>query len=191
MRSTVEVAAFQSLGTIFGLTNPVMFSLSNVIIPVVARRKKQEGNVQAVRAAAGHGLQSGLLILPYFLLLAIFPHATLNIFYGATSPYAGLETELRIFVLGYLFVYLAHFFGAVFYGMGESALVFRSQLAGAIAAVMVGLPLAAFDGVRGACTGLALAFAVQTATCLLYLRRREPEGAVAAVVAVGIDHQRL
>ncbi len=187
IRNTIEVAAFQSLGTVLGLINPVMFSLSNVVIPVVARRRKLDGNAQAFRAAAGHGLQTGLLIFPYILLLAIFPHTSLKIFYGANSPYAGLATELRIYVLGYLFVYLAHFLGALFYGLGESALVFRSQLAGAIASVMFGLPLAAYGGVRGACAGLALAFLVQTAVSLYYLWRRDCEEPLSAAVAAELE----
>jgi O-antigen/teichoic acid export membrane protein len=187
IRSTIEVAAFQSLGTVLGLTNPIMFSLSNIVIPAVARRRKLDGNAQAFRAAAAHGLQTGVLILPYFLLLAIFPHASLRIFYGSNSLYAGLGTELRIYVVGYLFVYLAHFLGALFYGLGEGALVFRSQLAGAIAAVLFGLPLAAFGGVRGACAGLALAFAVQTAASLFYLWRRDREEPLATVVAVEFE----
>jgi len=187
IRSTIEVAAFQSLGTVLGLANPAMFSLSNVVIPVVARRRKLDGNAHAFRAAAGHGLQTGLLILPYFLLLAIFPQTSLKIFYGANSLYAGLGSELRIYVVGYLFVYLAHFLGALFYGLGESALVFRSQLAGAVAAVVFGLPLAAFGGVRGACAGLALAFAVQTAASFFYLWRRDRGESVATVVAVEFE----
>jgi len=187
IRSTIEVAAFQSLGTVLGLANPLMFSLSNVVIPVVARRRKLDGNAQAFRAAAGHGLQTGLLILPYFLLLAIFPQTSLKIFYGANSLYAGLGTELRIYVIGYLFVYLAHFLGALFYGLGESPLVFRSQLAGAIAAVLFGLPLAAYGGVRGACAGIALAFMVQTGASLFYLWRRDRQAPLSSAVAVEFE----
>jgi O-antigen/teichoic acid export membrane protein len=93
--------------------------------------------------------QGVLILLPYALLLLLAPGWVLAHLY-AGSAYAGLETPLRLLVVGSLLLYLAHTGSAVLYGLGLASAALVVQFAGTGALLLCGLPLTAAWGLNGA-----------------------------------------
>jgi O-antigen/teichoic acid export membrane protein len=175
LRSMPEVGAFQSLINVLGITNPVLFSLSNLIVPLVAASKNARRNESPLRATFRFSSQAGALLVPYYVALLIAPLLALRIFYGPHSAYLAFSPELRVLSIGYFFLFLSHILGAHEYGEGRSLVVFRCQLAGAAVALVTGFPLASRYGVRGACWAFGITFIVQTILFAWYLRHGSAE----------------
>ena len=173
-------AAFQAAANLLGATHPVMFGVSNVMVPAAARAR-QNGSLGTSRGIAfKYAAQGAILILPYYLALALWPRGVLQVLYGVGSIYSGLETALRLFVLAYTFNYLAQALAGLLYGLEHARSVLLTQLLGALAAVIVGLPLAAWIGVPGACLGSLVVSLVRTgvgAFFVMNLREPLPEAA--------------
>jgi O-antigen/teichoic acid export membrane protein len=173
LRSMGDVGAFQSLLNVLGVTNPILFSLSNLLVPLVAASKSSEPNSPPLRTTLRYSSRAGALLLPYYAVILAVPIVALRIFYGANSAYLTFGPELRILVFGYVFLFLSHVLAAHEYGEGRSDIVFRCQLAGAVVALATGLPLAMRYGVQGACWAFGITFAIQTLIFGWYLRRRD------------------
>jgi O-antigen/teichoic acid export membrane protein len=165
-----SAAQFQATANVMGVSHPVMFSMSNLIVPAVARARATDGVRAAWRVAAIYGGQAGLLLLPYFVLLLVWPDGMLELFYGADSPYLALEEMVRLFVLVYCFRYVVYVLGGVLRGLQAGQSVFLGQLAGALAALFIGLPLAAVSAI-GAVGGVVIS-AASEALATAYLLRR-------------------
>jgi O-antigen/teichoic acid export membrane protein len=174
LRSMGDVGAFQSLMNVLGVTNPILFSLSNLLVPLVAASASKNGgpNSSPLRATFRYSSRAGALLLPYYAVILAVPIVALRIFYGADSAYLTFGPDLRILVFGYVFLFLSHVLAAHEYGEGRSDIVFRCQLAGAVVALATGLPLAMRYGVLGACWAFGITFAIQTLIFGWYLRRR-------------------
>ena len=183
LRSLGDVGAFQSLMNVLGVTNPILFSLSNLLVPLVAASRNSPSNSSSLRATFRFSSRAGALLLPYYAVLLVAPFLALRIFYGANSAYLSFGAELRILVLGYVFLFLSHVLAAYEYGEGRSNIVFRCQLGGALVALATGLPLAMIYGVRGACWAFGITFAVQTLIFGWYLRRGGSSEASYAAIA--------
>src|SRR5580700_1590437 len=188
LRSMGEVGAYQSLMNVLGVTNPILFSLSNLLVPLVAASKGSHSNSSPLRATFRYSSRAAALLLPYYAVILAVPFLALRIFYGATSAYLSFGPELRILVIGYVFLFLSHVLAAHEYGEGRSNSVFRCQLAGAVVALATSLPLAMRFGVRGACWAFGITFAVQTLIFGWYLRHGSAEGAFAAAAFPRADH---
>ena len=167
---TAEVALFQSLVNVLRVTNPVMFSVGNVLLPAVAAGEWEKQGALALSTTRRYGLQGALLLSPYCAAVFVAPGLVLRLFYGAGSAYAGLGFELRILILGYVFAYLGNILGSYYYGLGKGDIVFRCQLIGAVATVITGLPLVVGAGTLGAAIAYDLTFAAETAAFVWFLR---------------------
>jgi O-antigen/teichoic acid export membrane protein len=173
-----ESAAFYALNTPLALANPVVYSISNLIIPAAARAHRQRGAGVARRIAASYAAQGGALILPYYGLLFAFPQETLSVFYGAGSPYLQLASVLRLLALSYAALYLVQVLGALLNGLELSRAVFWTQLANALVTLGVVLPLAAWGGIAAGLKGGILSALVQAIACASFLRRARTEPAL-------------
>jgi O-antigen/teichoic acid export membrane protein len=152
-RGPQEAASFQAMINVLGVSHPVIMSVGNLIVPAAAKARKEAGT--GVASAFRYGSQGGALLLPYLVLLLIWPTQVLAVFYGAGSSYAGLAGLLRIFVFAYLFAYVASVFGALLNGLEKPKYVFVAQLVATCAGLGLGLPLIAGRGLVGASAGLA------------------------------------
>jgi O-antigen/teichoic acid export membrane protein len=94
-----------------------------------------------------------MLLLPFYLVLILWPQWALRLFYGADSSYLGLAGILRLFVLYYSIGYLSTFMMTILNGLEKTKVAFFSQLASAITTIVVGAPLTAWGGVVGATAG--------------------------------------
>lgn len=157
---TSEAAKFQAVINILGVSHPVMFGISNLIMPAAAGARLSGGVAEAQRVSARYALQGGALLVPFFLVLLIWPTTALSIFYGPDSPYAALVIPLRMLVITYIFMYAVQILGALLNGLERSSTVFLTQLVSILPAIAVGIPLSAQAGVAGACIGFCLCYFV-------------------------------
>lgn len=140
------VATFGALSNVIGVSHPVMFGICGLIVPAVARARIHSGDSAALRYSAKLGFIGLGLLLPYYLFLVLFPGAALWIFCGKHSPYLGLTTELRWYVVQYVFVYLAFITSAVLNGFEAARWTFFGQLANALVTAGVRIPATARIG---------------------------------------------
>lgn len=167
-----EVAHFQSLSQLMGVTNPVLTSVVGLIVPAVAMRRREAGAKAAARVTLDYAALGAGLLLPFFLILAAFPGTVLWFYtHGHHDAYAHLTTPLRLFVLAYALMYPAQIVAAVLNGLGRSRSTFVAQVAFAAATLSVSLPLAATYGLAGAVWGGLFPPVVFLAVSLWMLRR--------------------
>jgi O-antigen/teichoic acid export membrane protein len=165
-----EVATYQALANLLGVSNPILTSMSGLIVPVVAIASAQRGIQAARRAAFSYAAQGAGLLLPYFALLAIVPQFALRMFYGANSPYLSFTTPLRLMVAVYTLFYFSQMIAAFLNGLGHSRWTFFAQVGAAMTNAMICLPLAAIVGLYGAIWGGIFPMLVQLAICLYFVR---------------------
>jgi O-antigen/teichoic acid export membrane protein len=166
-----EVARLQAIGNLLGVTHPVMFSVGNLIVPAVARARLARGVGNAGRSALPYAVQGGGFLAFYYAILALYPRGALALLYGPGSAYLGLEAELRLYLVVYALIYVAHVLSAFLCGLEQSRVAFLAQFAGSVAALFISLPLAARGGLMAALYGSALSSAAQIAACLWSFRR--------------------
>jgi O-antigen/teichoic acid export membrane protein len=165
----LSVAGYQSLLNLVGVTNPIIFSVSNLLIPAIARGSLR-GQAEARRTMYHYGARYGLLLLPCFLLLLMLPSHVMHLVYGAKSAYLPLAPLLRPFVLAFALQYLATVIGAYEGGMSRPKTYMWVQIAGTGVLVTVGILLIDVYGIQGAVIGMLLASAVRFTTFALISR---------------------
>lgn len=148
----VEVARFSALATMLNLTNPVMITVSGLIVPAVAAVRAQ--GLGAVRRATGqYALLGAVLLLPYLAILLLMPRLALIAFYGAESPYLGLTLYLRVFAAGYAMTYGVMICTGVLNGLEQARGTFAAAFIASAANCVTTVPLAIRFGLIGATLG--------------------------------------
>ncbi|HWZ52853.1 MAG TPA: hypothetical protein VNW54_15445 [Granulicella sp.] len=165
----LAVAGYQSLLNLVGVANPIMFSVSNLLIPAVARGSLR-GKAEARRTMYHYGARYGLLLLPCFLILLAAPSHVMQLVYGARSAYLPLAPLLRPFVLAFSLQYLATVVGAYEGGMARPKTYMWVQIAGTGVLVTLGVVLIYVYGVPGAVMAMLLASATRFITFALISR---------------------
>ena len=173
-----EVAAYQALSNLLGVSNPIITSMAGLIVPAVAQARSRSGIAAARHAAVQYGRQGAALLLPYYALLLLAPTFALRLFYGKNSPYLAFTTPLRLFVVIYSLYYLAQVVFGLMNGLGRSRWSFYAQSCAAIANAAICLPLAAVVGLVGSVWGGLIPMALQLAVALLLVKRLLPRPAV-------------
>jgi O-antigen/teichoic acid export membrane protein len=149
-------AEFQAVSNILGISHPVIFGIGSLIYPAVARARGEYGEREATKIGLRYGIRGGMLLLPFYLILVIWPQSVLGLFYGSSSPYLDLAGVLRLFVLCYLIGYLANFMVVILNSLERTRVAFLSQLASAMTTMIIGLPLVMWGGVAGATAAAGL-----------------------------------
>ncbi len=166
-----EAASFQAVMNILGVSHPVLLSTSNLIVPAASGAHKKGGVRAAWRTSVHYGLVGSAFLVPYLLLLAVWPHAFLSLFYGGLSPYASFGAGLRLAALAYLCGYSASVVMAFLYSLGRSKLVFAASLGGTALALAPSVGLIVHYRVTGAIAGLLTLMAGQLAVSASFARR--------------------
>lgn len=148
-----EAASYQAASNLVRITHPVIFGVGNLIVPAASHAEREGGIRRAGRSALRYGSQGSLLLLPYLLVLVLWPHTALSLAYGHSSGYIGLTAAVRWFALAYVFSYLFTVLGAFLNGIGHPSKLFAAEVVGAVCALAVGIPLTIRSGVVGACMG--------------------------------------
>jgi len=172
LAGTAPVASFQSLLNLLRATNPVMFAVGSVLLPTVANR--QRNTSQRPGIVRQYVLWGALVLIPYFAVLLAFPGLALRLLYGASSPYAALTTELRILVLGSVFVYGDHVMGMYFYGLQRGDIAVRCESLAAVVIVVGGIVLVRRAGLLGAAITYDLTFATSSVAFAWFLWHKAP-----------------
>jgi O-antigen/teichoic acid export membrane protein len=167
-------ADLQALITIVGVVNPVMFGLGNMLMPMMARAQQTTALAEGRRQFASAFGLGGVLLVPYLLLLWILPGHVLTLVYGASSPYSGLATPLRLLALAYLLVYMAHVVNAALFGLERLRAALVVQIGGSLTLVVAGGLLTLIWGVTGAAFATLLVHLVRTSIGVHALRQALP-----------------
>ncbi|MDD1749471.1 MAG: polysaccharide biosynthesis C-terminal domain-containing protein, partial [Methanothrix sp.] len=167
-----DVAAFQAMGNILAVANPVIYCMGNLMLPVSAKVNAAQGVRTAWQRSRIYAAQGGVLLLPYFAALLFWPDRFLGIFYGSDSLYSGLGWPLRILVLAYICNYLAQVVGVFLNGIREGRSAFQAQAASALAVLLSGPPLVLWAGVVGALSGTAIMNGVRAAFSIGFLSQK-------------------
>lgn len=190
-RGPGDVARFNALAQILGLTNPIMVSFGALIVPAVAiaaragaeRRDARRG---VWRVALPYALQGAALLGPIFALLALAPGFVLAKFYP-DSPYVLLTAELRVFALGYAIFYVGQVCTSVLNGLGRTGGAFAATAAGAAANVAIMVPSVYWFGLRGSVWGGIAPLSAYTLVAITLAARATRGTFDAAAVAAGSD----
>lgn len=154
--SPAEAASFQAVMNVLGVSHPVLFSANNLIVPAAASARKKGGVRAAWNASWQYGFIGTAILVPYFCLLLILPHAVLSFTYGRFSSYANFGLGLRLGALAYAFWYVGVVFAAFLYSLGRSKLALAASLGGTVLALVpAGLCIVHF-GVIGAIEGFLM-----------------------------------
>ncbi len=154
--SPAEAASFQAVMNIVGVSHPVMFGTSNLVIPAAAEAKSQRGTVAAFRTSSWYGALAGLLVLPFFTALFIWPRTALDLFYGKASPYVSLGFGIRLAAIAYLIYISSSFLSAYLYGVGRPKYVFAAGIGSTALALVPAAILTLRYGVLGAVAGFLI-----------------------------------
>jgi O-antigen/teichoic acid export membrane protein len=165
-----EVAAYSALVTLLGVTNPVLTSMANLIVPAVAKIKQERGLSAARNSAVHYALQGAALLLPYFAILVIAPAWVMRMACGAHSPYLAYAHLLRPLVAVYVLIYIVQVSVGFLNGLGKSRWTFFGQFANAGANLLVCLPLAAGVGLLGVIWGGLFPMIAQLLVILYFVR---------------------
>jgi O-antigen/teichoic acid export membrane protein len=162
---TAKVASFQATTNVLNATNPIAYSVGNVILPTVASGRGKD----AFANTKHHGIRGAMFIAPFMVLVIIAPHLVLRCFYGADSAYLRLERELRMLIIANLIAYVAYILGAYYYGLGRSDVVLWANCGGSAAILLVGLYLCFRYGTLGAVEAYDLSVAARAAVLFWWL----------------------
>lgn len=166
---TDAVGVLGSYALLLKLTNPLMSSMASLIVPVTARRYASEGLGGALRGATKYALFGAALLAPYYGLILIAPTTAVKLLGNGDFP--GSMGALRVFVFGYILLYVLTMTAAFFNGLGKSRTTFIGHMAGVISSVILGLPLTALYGVSGAVVGGMVVTLIQLLAMLILLSR--------------------
>jgi O-antigen/teichoic acid export membrane protein len=149
IRGAGDAAGFQAVSNLLGFSHPIMLSLGNIIIPAAALARARGGLRAARRVAIVYAAQGGLLLLPYFVALALFPKQFLALFYSARSPYLELDGALRLFTLAYLFYYFSLVLKFLLNALEENRSQFIAELSSSLLLAIMIIPLVFAYGLTG------------------------------------------
>jgi O-antigen/teichoic acid export membrane protein len=151
----VVVADYQSLLSLAGFANPIIFSINSLLIPIIAREEAlgiQHARLTAVR----YGARFGALLVPPFVLLLLLPWHTMRLVYGAASPYLAFAPMLRLMMSAFCVQYVATVVGAYEGGRGRPKSYMWSQIVSIAVLLTAGTALMWTHGVAGAALTMVL-----------------------------------
>jgi O-antigen/teichoic acid export membrane protein len=145
-----QAASFQAVINVLGVSHPVLYGATNLIVPAAAAKQHQSGSRAALRTCVEFGAMVMALAAPYFAALLFWPSALLSLLYGKASAYSGLLGEVRLAVVGYIFGIVGAMLTGYLLGVGRSKRAFAANVAALATAAIPSLILIPRFGVIGA-----------------------------------------
>jgi O-antigen/teichoic acid export membrane protein len=142
------------------LANPIVFGLSNIILPAVAQANEEGGARGAWRTAQAYIFIGAALLLLYAIPLMLLPRAMLLLFYGPNSPYVGLYHAVSIAVFAVTINSLVDMVSAFMHGIKAPKFAAWMNLKG-FATAAIALLLIGPVSVVGCAVALAIAGTVR------------------------------
>lgn len=167
-----ELAGFyRVIADLNKLSNPVVFTLVGLIVPVVARTRAGSDVQHAKRVGLKYAAVGFVPFGLYFLVLLAVPEVLLKILYN--ENFWTLGNGVRIFALTSIIGFIANMALAVLNGLGRPQAQFNTQLTNTIATILIGLPMTYYWGLYGALWGGLLATIALTIVALItFIRAR-------------------
>jgi O-antigen/teichoic acid export membrane protein len=172
LQGRAVVGSYQALANLIGIANPILFSMSNMLIPAVARAAG-DGLAAVRKIMAKNAILFSALLLPCFLLMGGFPRQIMAVVYGGHSPYLPLAPLLRILSLTFLLQFLATLVGAYEGGLSRPKTYMFAQIASLSVLVSTGVVLMKLYGIAGALYAGLLAAAARMLTFIILSRRAD------------------
>jgi O-antigen/teichoic acid export membrane protein len=164
------LADYQSLVNLLRVGNPIIAGISGVMLPAAARARSRDGMRAAGHAALRYTAQGAALLMPFYLLLLIWPRQIMALVYGPDSPYLGLTQALRVYVAANVLFFFAQMILTFMSAVERTRAVFWVQCATMTMTVLVSLPLTACFGLRGVVAGVAVSVLTAFAAAVYWLR---------------------
>ncbi|MCL6544863.1 MAG: hypothetical protein K6T61_06525, partial [Bryobacteraceae bacterium] len=156
-RGPAEAASLLAVLNVLGVSHPLLFGMTNWMLPATAAAFQRGGERAAFRAALHSWRPGAALAAAMLAFLLLQPGFALRLLYGASSPYAVLSAPLRWGALAYLLMFGGQLYGCYLLALRRVRRGLWMQLAATGAVLAAGFPLAIWYGAAGACAGLALA----------------------------------
>jgi O-antigen/teichoic acid export membrane protein len=166
---------FAAVSNLLRIVNPLLITLATLIVPAVALVSAEKENLQSLAAAwrvtRHYGLRGAALLIPYWLILAIFPDRAIALLYHGRAEYAGLDTEVRIFVGISIFATINAVLTSLFNGLRRSRNAMAAQFGGAAACVLFTIPATMYCGLDGLLIGTLISNAAVAVTLIYFYLR--------------------
>ncbi len=153
-------AAFAAMVLPLKVANPILLGTGNVLVPAVSRGHSIGGHRAAFHSAVRYWAVAGVLILPLFAMLVIFPRISLGLLVGSQSPYLAYAPLLRLYTFAMIVYYVEYCLSGWLSGLGESRSNFHVQAVNALATLLISLPATARFGLSGLVYGSIAAAAI-------------------------------
>jgi O-antigen/teichoic acid export membrane protein len=181
-------AEFQALNTVLGVVNPLILSIPAIVMPAAANlmRGTPPGMDREVRRQAmRYVLLFELVILPWLLVVSLWPGTALRWFYGSGSPYCASVWPLRIGVVVYALTVPFTVFGAALVGAGRSKAAALYSACGSGFALVIAPALIFGAGVAGAMVADGFSRGLKTIMAYIMLPRTSKRIAQIQIVDAG------
>lgn len=166
-------AALTTAGSISIILNAIAMGISNgasiVVSQLVGKGKQNEANA-AVSTAI---VSTGVFCITLIILMEVFLKQLLLLFKTPADIYNDAFGYLRIFLIGYFFVYMYVQFTALFRSYGDSMFQMLGMLAGTILNAIIDPIFIHFAGIEGAAWATALAQFLCFVFVIFYIKKKD------------------
>lgn len=165
-------AAFGIGGQLFNYTFIFLVGLSTAI-SIIVGQSLGKGDIEEARTAIKYGMRFAVYNMVFFsFFYLVIPKVIIAIFINDPNVIQIGANYLRIVFMGLIFVVYSTIYGGVFQGAGDT---FPPMLASIVSNVVVKLPcayfLAAFMGINGVWTSVALSVVVESGILIYYYNK--------------------
>ncbi|GEM_PF-3408762 len=167
--SLTSGAYFRVISDFTRVANPILFSVTGLIVPTVAQVHVAQGFNAARRVGLRYAAVGALILGCYFLIPMTVPGLLLGLIYP--PDYAGAAPGVRLFAVTGLIMFSAMLLLAVLNGLGHPRAQFIAQVSNVAASLLVGLPATYFFGLPGVLWGGLFAMVTFAATAVWQFRR--------------------
>lgn len=146
-------AALQAANNIINASNPVMIGLGNVI-PQAASQSSDQGLSHAWWTVLKYALMATPFIGVYSVAVLAVPGLVLRFLYGASSDYTGLSLAVRLLMLANVVGIATEFVVWYLHGVRAVPRAVGINMVGALASLVLTVPLVALHGLTGGCVAM-------------------------------------
>jgi O-antigen/teichoic acid export membrane protein len=182
-----DVGIAYAINNLFRLANPLMFSITTLIMPHAARSLKL-GGMRAARNSFLKFTALGVLLLtPYLGFLLLFPKLSIQLVCKNDPEYTQYAYIVIIVSLSTAMIYLNQAMGAFLGGVEHSRLAMFSQIVYSASFALIGMPLTALYKFPGAAWGGFISCVLAGAVNLVNVKRVISQTTDAASAARGFE----
>jgi len=165
----LAAALLTAVSNVLGITHPALMGLTRMNLPSVARQAHERGVKAAVRTGASFAALGATIVLPVYIVIAIFPAQILRLFFK--DKYNDAAFALRLLVIFYVIDYIGRMIESTLNGLEHNRAASLSNIASAGVSLAVTVPLVYFYSVNGAIIGGCFSALARQLVGAYFLRR--------------------